>query len=64
VIAFTNLGRCRLAGVDPVAYLTDVLPSLARRIRVADVATLMPARWRARRQQASPPPEPAGPLLK
>ena len=59
-IAFTILGCCRLAGVEPVAYLTDVLPRLARRIRVAEVAALMPARWRARHQPASTATEPAG----
>jgi transposase len=58
-IAFTILGCCRLAGVDPVAYLTDVLPRLARRIRVAEVAALMPARWRARHQPISTASEPA-----
>ncbi|MFO0737729.1 MAG: IS66 family transposase [Labilithrix sp.] len=46
-IAFTILGSCRLAGVNPVDYLADVLPRLARRIRLADVPALLPARWRA-----------------
>jgi transposase len=64
-IAYTMLGCCRLAGVDPVAYLADVLPRLARRIRVADVANLMPARWKTRAHaavaapSASPPAVPA-----
>jgi transposase len=53
-IAYTILGCCRLAGVDPSAYLTDVLPRLARRIRIADVGALMPARWKARRLAAAP----------
>jgi hypothetical protein len=52
-IAYTILGCCRLAGVDPVAYLADVLPRLARRIRVVDVANLMPWRWKKGR--TSPP---------
>jgi transposase len=51
-IAFTILGCCRLADVDPVEYLADVLPRLARRIRIADMAELMPARWKAARDAA------------
>lgn len=37
----------RLAGVDPIAYLTYVLPKLTRRIRVMDLPALLPARWAA-----------------
>jgi transposase len=60
-IAFTILGCCRLAGVEPAAYLADVLPRLARRIRLADMAALMPAEWQATRAAAhdaaaTPPP--------
>lgn len=59
-ITFTILGCCRLAGVEPVAYLADVLPRLARRIRLADMAALMPAAWKATRapapDTAAPPP--------
>jgi transposase len=45
-IAYTVLGSCRLVGVNPLAYLTDVLPRLARRrVRLRDMAALMPARW-------------------
>ena len=51
-IAYTILGSCRLAGVNPVAYLADVLPRLSRRIRIVDVAALMPARWRVARVAA------------
>lgn len=52
-IAYTVLGCCRLSGVDPVAYLADVLPRLARRIRVVDVANLMPARWQGARRPST-----------
>jgi hypothetical protein len=55
-VADTILGCFRLAGVDPAAYLTDVLPRLARRIHVADVGALMPARWKTRRLAAAPTP--------
>ncbi len=45
-IAFTILGCCQLAGVNPVAYLGDVLPGLARSIRLRDVPGLLPANWK------------------
>jgi transposase len=48
-IAYTILGSCRLLGVNPVAYLTDVLPRLGRRVRLRDMPGLMPARWKAER---------------
>jgi transposase len=53
-IAFTVLGCCQLAGVNPVEYLAEVLPRLAKRIRLIDIPALMPARWKASRA-ASPP---------
>jgi hypothetical protein len=46
-IAFTIFGCCRLAGVDPIAYLTDVLPRLTRRVRLLDLPALLPSRWAA-----------------
>jgi transposase len=46
-IAYTVLGCCQLAGVDPVEYLADVLPRLARRVRLCDVPALLPSRWKA-----------------
>jgi transposase len=46
-IAFTILGSCRLAGINPVDYLADVLPRLSRRVRLVDIPALLPARWRA-----------------
>jgi transposase len=44
-IAYTILGSCRLAQVNPLEYLADVLPRLARRIRLREMYALMPARW-------------------
>ena len=41
-IAFTILGSCRLANVDPLAYLADVLPTLMGRIRIIDLPALLP----------------------
>jgi transposase len=52
-IAYTILGSCRLAGVDPCEYLADVLPQLTGRIRLVDLPALMPSRWAARRAAAA-----------
>jgi transposase len=51
-IAYTILGCCRLAEVNPVEYLRDVLPRLSRRVRLGEVANLLPARWKAARAAA------------
>lgn len=48
-IAYTMLGCCDLAGVDPVAYLADVLPRLARGIRLRQAPDLLPHAWKAAR---------------
>jgi transposase len=53
-IAYTILGCCQLAGVDPVEYLADVLPHLSRRVRLRDLPALLPASWKAAREAASP----------
>ena len=37
------------ADVNPVEYLADVLPRLARRVRLADIPAMMPAAWKAAR---------------
>ena len=44
-IAYTVLGCCALADLNPVEYLADVLPRLSRRARLKDVPALMPAAW-------------------
>jgi len=44
-IAYTVLGCCALADINPVEYLADVLPRLSRRVRLKDVPALMPAAW-------------------
>jgi transposase len=48
-IAYTVLGCCQLADVNPVEYLADVLPRLAHGVRLRDVPALLPARWKAAR---------------
>jgi hypothetical protein len=44
-IAYMILGSCRLAGIDPLAYLRDVLPRMTRKVRMLDLPQLLPARW-------------------
>jgi transposase len=46
-IVYTILACCRLANVNPVEYLADVLPHLARRVRLRNIAAFMLARWGA-----------------
>jgi transposase len=48
-IAYTILGSCRLAGVEPIEYLRDVLPRLTGKIRILDLPALLPSRWKQRR---------------
>jgi hypothetical protein len=48
-IAYSIIGSCRLAGVDPCEYLADVLPRLTGRIRLVDLPSLLPSRWAAQR---------------
>lgn len=52
-IAFTILGCCRIVGLNPVEYLADVVPRLARSIRLRDLPDLLPHRWKARRDAAA-----------
>lgn len=54
-LVFTILGSCRLAGVDPVEYLADVLPRLARGIRAREADKLLPAPWNERRSADDAP---------
>ena len=44
-IAYSILGTCRLLGLNPVAYLSDVVPKLARGVAREDLAALMPKAW-------------------
>ena len=44
------LGTCRLLGINPLDYLTDVLPRLVRGISIKeDLPALMPAAWQRSR---------------
>jgi len=54
-IVFTILACCELADVEPVAYLRDVLPRIARSSGLNHRAArdLLPAAWKAARVAAS-----------
>lgn len=46
-IAYSVLGTCLLLDVNPVAYLADILPRLARGVFIArDLPAMMPAAWK------------------
>jgi len=49
-IGFTLVGNCRLLGVDPIAYLVDVLPLLkSGRLTDSQLDALLPHAWAQRR---------------
>lgn len=50
-IAYSILGSCELVDANPVEYLADVLPRLARGVVIArDIPEMTPAAWQARRR--------------
>ena len=53
-IAYTILGCCRLADVNPVEYLADILPRFARGLRLRDVPAMLPGASKAARQAVGP----------
>jgi transposase len=58
-IAYSILGTCELADVDPVAYLADILPRLARDgVVIAELPAMMPAAWKAARAAPNLSPAP------
>lgn len=49
-IAYSVLGTCALLDVNPIEYVADVLPRLARGVAIArDIPPMMPAAWKAAR---------------
>lgn len=56
-VVLSLLGSCRFAGVDPTAYLGDVLPRLHRR-GTHDLDALMPAAWLAAHPTSAVPAAP------
>lgn len=58
-IAYSVLATCALLEINPVEYLADVLPTLARGVAVPhDIPALMPAAWKAARAAAEAPAQP------
>lgn len=57
-IAYSVLASCHLAGVNPIDYLADVLPRLARgSISVArDIPPMLPTAWKNARLAQAPSP--------
>lgn len=49
-IAYSVLATCRLNGINPIEYVADVLPRLARRLSISrDLPGLLPAAWKRAR---------------
>ena len=51
-IIYTMVENCRLHGIDPLTYLTDVMPKLVDREAGADVTDLLPRQWMAAQNAA------------
>jgi transposase len=54
-IAYSICATCALLGINPVEYLADVLPRLARGILDTELLPLTPAGWKAARAPAPAP---------
>ncbi len=53
-VAYSILGSCHLSGVNPIEYLADLLPRLARDgVAIADVPAMLPAAWKRARDAKS-----------
>lgn len=56
-IAYSVLGTCELLDINPIEYLADVLPRLARGVVIArHIPAMLPAAWRASRSALSVTP--------
>ena len=54
-IAYSVLATCHLLGINPMEYLADVLPRLARgTFARSDLRGLLPAAWKAARAASTP----------
>jgi transposase len=53
-IAYSVLACCELLDLDPVAYLADILPRLARGVDESDLPSLTPAAWARARIAPAP----------
>lgn len=55
-IAYSVIASCGLADVNPMDYLADILPRLARDgVVLREVRALLPAQWKAARTSSSSP---------
>jgi hypothetical protein len=55
-IAYSVLASCELVDVNPIEYLADILPRLARGVVIArDVPIMTPAGWKNARDPAAAP---------
>ena len=54
-IAYSIIASCELAGVNPIEYLADILPKLARGgiVVATDIPPMLPAAWKAARLAAA-----------
>lgn len=53
-IAYSVLASCELADVNPIEYLADILPRLARGVVIArDIPAMTPAAWKKARSPAA-----------
>jgi transposase len=48
-VAYTILGSCQLAEIDPLEYLGEVMSRLSQRVRLLEIPALLPANWKAAR---------------
>jgi transposase len=55
-IAYSVLATCHLLGINPMEYLADVMPRLARgEFTRKEIRTLLPAEWKAARPRSADP---------
>ena len=54
-VAYSVLATCDLLDINPVEYLADILPRLARGVVIArDIPLMLPAAWKAARASLAP----------
>jgi len=51
-VFYSCIETCRLHGVDPVAWLTDVIPKISR-TKKSDLADLLPRNWKLAHQNSA-----------
>jgi transposase len=56
-VAYSICGTCALLDINPVVYLADVLPRMARGVSDDELPKLVPAAWKAARNSEPAAPE-------